>query len=183
MEISEEQVIKLSDVTKRIGQETEDLGQKLTTRATEIERFTSNADGRFNYKEGKKIISRASVDMIRYASRMKVELPFFRESLNSGMGAFTGAISLSGDFDSENMEDNEFRHVLGAVGCLNENLTLAQESLASFRHTVSILPRMTTELNRAKREVVGVLDELISELKSGSTLMQEAEITLREFLT
>lgn len=71
---------------------------------------------------------------------------------------------------------------LVSVEEMNTAIESALTSLEVFRDSISGLPRMTGEINKAKREVVTVVDRLIFELSAGNNLGREAAEAVRDRL-
>jgi hypothetical protein len=66
---------------------------------------------------------------------------------------------------------------------LSSVMRAAHENTIVFRMTISQLPRLTSELNRAKRETIEVLDEVSNTISSGSRVIQEGVKTIDGVLT
>ena len=61
-------------------------------------------------------------------------------------------------------------------------LASSKQHIVVLRTNVVAMPRMTSELNRAKRGVVTALENLINEFTNGETLLSESEKVVREIL-
>ena len=175
-EIFEERFAEVKEVTNRIASSTEVLGAKMTERTAEIADLPRDSQGNVNRQAARQLISRAATDMDQYTEQMKAVLPLFGSALNMGMDAFLKYIRLSVDLKDESPEAESG---LDSVVELMKTMENSKQSMQGFRETVFSLPRMTSDLNRAKRGTTSVLDEFISELTTGQALLAEAEATLR----
>jgi len=181
-EIFENQFAELRKITERIGQATEDLGEEMTARTNEMADLQRDSKGTVNNKVAKRLISRTATNMNQYTARMETEIPLFGDALNSGMKAFIRCIPLLIDLEMDEANSEQTKETLEAIVSLREILNASQEKLNEFRDTIDQLPRLTSELNKAKRATVSVLDELNAEFNNGNTLLHEAETAVRDLL-
>ena len=176
-EIFEERFAEVKDLSVRIAAATESLGIEMSKRTTEISDLPRDSQGNANRSSAKRLISRAAIDMNQYAERMNTVMPLFGSSLNTGMDAFLEYIRLSVDIKDSNSESDS---ALGSVVELAQTMESSKQSMYGFRETIFGLPRMTSELNKAKRAVVSVLDRFIDELTTGQAILAEAEAALQD---
>jgi hypothetical protein len=181
-EIVEERFQELKNISERVGRATEDLGHKMTERTKELNALPRDSQGSINRKDAKRSICKAAADMDHYTARIEAELPLFRDALNTGMNALIRMATMSLDFDRDGADVEQAKEGLEAIVILRGVLTSTQDSTNEFCQTIRGLPRMTSELNRAKRRVVSVLDRLMAEFTNGETLLREAEATVRDLL-
>lgn len=170
IEIAEDRFAELTEIAERIGGATEDLGTKMRQRTEEITALQSNPSGTADVKEAKRLIARAASDMRQFTSRIEAEIPLFSDSMNSGMNSFIKAATMSGDLDEQRAGEG-----LDAVIKIRDTLANSRTHIAKFRGTIADLPRMTTDLNKAKRGAAAVLDELLAEFENGEVLLSESE--------
>lgn len=182
IEVLEDRFQELTVISERIGEATEDLAAKITERTNEMNQSPRNSQGNVDRKVAKRLISNAATDMEEYTARMETELPLFSDALAAGMNALVRIASMSIDFETNELDMKEARGGLQAITTLRDALTTAQVSIVEFRQIVAILPRMTSELNRAKRGVVSVLDMLINEFSNGQSLLHESENVIQHSL-
>ena len=182
LETAEERFEELGDISERIAKATADLAQKMTDRTTEIETLPRDSTGNPNRKAAKKSIAKAAYDMRQFTACIDAELPQYTAALNTGMNFQMQAWSLSADFTSEPAFVYQAKEGLGAIVTLRRGLADTVESTCEFRATMAALPRMTTDLNRARRGVTAVLDRLLEEFTNGETLLGEAEEAVRELI-
>lgn len=182
VEIFDYQFAELRKITERIGQATEDLGEEMTARTNEMADLQRDSKGTVNNKVAKRLISRTATNMKQYTARMETEIPLFGDALNSGMKAFIRCIPLLIDLEMDEANSEQTNENLEAIVSLREIMNASQEKLTEFRDTIDQLPRLTSELNKAKRATVSVLDELKAEFNNGNTLLHKAETAVRDLL-
>ncbi len=181
IEIFEDRFAELAQISERIGKATETLGDKITKHTTELNELPHDSRGNVNRRAAKRIISRASADMDHFSVRIEAEIPLFSNTFNTGMDAIIRGVSMSANLDSAETVAEQSTETLEAIATLRETLTTTEKTTSEFRQTIAGLPPMTSELNRAKRAAVSVLDRLIAEFNGGQTLLREAETVVRDF--
>ena len=181
-EILEEQFKELKGITERITKSTEELGTKMVERTAEIQALPRDSQGNANLRDARRLIARAAADMEQFSSKMDIELPLYSGALNSGMTALTRFITLSADMTAGDDAMQSTQEGLGSMIKLRASFANSGQSIRNLQETIATLPRMTRELNQAKRKAVSVLDKLLNEFQIGGTLIQEAETATRELL-
>ena len=172
LDLVDEHFGALRHIAVRITTETETIGENMRTRTAEMEEATSGAHGQLSRRQARSVIERAAADMNQYVARMSAEIPLFRESLQSGADAAGRAVLLSASIDaSDTSSASDARQRL--VQFLN-SLINAYSGMESFKSTVQGLPRMTSVLNRAKRETAMVLQDLLDSMAEGRRIVTEA---------
>jgi hypothetical protein len=181
MEQFEDEFAALGEISERIAAATAEIGQKMQARTTETKEFTSGSDAT-NRKAAKRLISKAAADMDQYVHRMEAELPLFSQHLNSGMTALINAAAMGIEFKIEGDDLEQVRDNLDAVREFRQTLSTVEGQIGEFQEAVRSLPRMTTTLNRAKRAVASVLQQLIDEFRATRSMAQEAEASFSQIL-
>jgi hypothetical protein len=182
VDMFEDRFEELKEISQRIATATEELGQKMTNTTTEIEVWHKNAQGNANRKDARRLLSKASSDMTQYTARIEAELPLFSDAMNKGMNSFIKATAMSVDVNSASGGAQQAREELESVMRLREGITTSKASMNEFRKTIAALPRMATDLNKAKRGVTSVLDRLLTEFTNGEVLLTESEKNIRDLL-
>jgi hypothetical protein len=181
IEIIEDRFGQLTAITERIGNATTDLGDKMSQNTAQINQLKTASQGNVDRKAAKRLISIAASDMNEYTARMEAEVPIFSHSLNEGMNAMVRAASMSVEIETKDTTIEQRNDGLQAITSLLEVLTTSKESIMQFREVTAALPRMTSELNKAKRGLVSVLDKLIAEFSNGQSILRESEEIVRNF--
>jgi len=177
MEQFEDEFETLAEISERIAAATAEVGEKMQTRTTEISQFTSGPDSK-NRKVAKRLIAKAAADMDQYVQQMESELPLFSQRLNAGMNALIQATALAVELKTKGEDLEQAKENLEAVREFYDTLTTVEKQITDFQNAVASLPRMTTTLNRSKRAMVNILQQLIEELHGGQTMAREAEASL-----
>ena len=181
-EILEEQFSGLKDTAERLTSSIDELSARMRERTVEMDALPRDSQGNANRKDVRRLISRAATDMEQFASRTDVEIPLFSTALNSGMTALTRFILLSVDLNRDNDMTKRTHENLETIVSLKESLSNSEKSTRNFQETIATLPRMTSDLNQAKRKAVSALDKLLNEFSNGLTLLSEAEVATRAIL-
>jgi hypothetical protein len=168
-EILEEEFPTLNSTILRVSSATGAIGDQIRAHTAEIERLVGDARGvTVDRKQAKAIISRASMDMLTFASQLELEVPLYKKSFDRTFGAISSYYSLQNDV-SERIESDK------SLLALRTPLSMALEQTETFRDTVRSLPRMTSDINKARRAVVAALDKWISELRNSLVLLESIE--------
>ena len=165
MEVFDERIQTAKEIVIRIGSETKDLGARMTQRTAEITKSIDGADGGLSYSEAKKLVNKAAYDMNRYVTRAGAEIPILREAFGDGVRALGKASILYAGVNQVDL--SKVKENRDAVISMETELAGALEAMSNFRHSIHSLPRMTTMLNKAKRNTLEILDELLQALEDG----------------
>jgi len=172
MEVFEERFRTVNEIVTRIGAATEQLGQKMNQRTSEIKDATGAGDRDLSRSEAKRLINKAADDMNQYVMRAGAEIPILRDALSDGIHALGRAATMVVDLDEGDLA--KVKEGREAVTTLEVALAGAHESVSGFRHVIHSLPRMTTMLNKAKRSTLETLDEFLQGLEDGRRDASEA---------
>ncbi len=143
----------ITDATSRIG-------DQMTQRANAINQFGSEAP---DIKTARQLVKKAADDMDAYAHILGKQLPLMSSSREAAMHALTRALTLYEDF-ADTDQDTNLVDLRASLVQLADTATTSKDGLSDFRATIHGLPRMTSELNHAKRAVAGHLDAMLSEI-------------------
>jgi exonuclease VII small subunit len=182
MDVFEDKFAELTEISQRIGAATHELGQKMTDRTAEMEELAKNAQCNANRKGAKRLIARAASDMTQFTARIEAELPLFRDAMNIGMNSFIKAATLSIDLNPDDDGRQQAKEGMDAMLTFRGMLATSKESMNQFRATMAALPRMTTDLNKAKRGATTALDRLLAEFTNGEVLVTESKKVIRGLL-
>ena len=169
LDLVDEHFGELSEITGRITAETKSIGDKIRSRSGEIQ--VALAKGPVSRREAKRLLGKAAADMMHYAARMKAEIPLFRETLQKGALAIARAALIKASLDpSDKSQASDARNTLTKI---RDSLVDADNGLESFQNSVRALPRMTSVLNRAKRETTNVLQDQLDSIAEGRRIVTE----------
>lgn len=142
----------ISTATVRIGEQMSASSQQLR----EHMRVDGSPDGTL------RLIAKSATDMENYGEAVRAQVPVFSASRDQALESLTKALSLYEEFDNGDaeqlavLEDSLSRMLDSAKG--------SRESLHGMRMSIDALPRLTAELNRAKRLVCSELDGLLASI-------------------
>jgi hypothetical protein len=139
----------ISDATTRIG-------QQMSAVAGEIKISVSTAGGE---TETRRLIRKSADDLNRYGEIVKDQVPLFSKSRDEAMEALSMALALYDDF--RNPDSEQLSELEGGLVMMRDSAKGSHESLKGMKNSIAALPRLTTDLNRAKRFVTEELDQLL----------------------
>ena len=173
----EDDFSSLTEIAERISDATAELGKKMRSRTSEIGNLaeSSNSPSR---KAVKRLTTNAASDMDQYVRRMEEELPHFSQLLKSGTNTLSRMSALLLEFNADHESTIQIEDNLIHVRKFLSSMTSAKESLTGFRDSVVSIPRMTATLNRSKRTMAKVIQQLIDELHSAESMTRKAEALL-----
>ena len=147
------------------------VGNEIRKKTAEINILASK-DQDISKKNQRDIYRRTAEIMNDYANRLEPEIPIFSNNFGKGIDAFSNLINLYRIDLGEKHEENiktAIETIVGLVNGLKEGII----STKSFLDSVSKLPRMEKQLNRARRNVEIMLKELISKYEVSYSIADE----------
>lgn len=112
-------------------------------------------------QERKRLIKRAAGDMDSFASSIKLHVSQLSAAREITLNAISHALALQQDFTAD---DEGFASLGLTLHGMYESILGAKDSTSRLQAAAAGLPRLTSDLNRAKRAVVLALEPLIIEL-------------------
>lgn len=168
IETFEERIGEVTNIVNRLSDAQNELASKTVQCTAELQDLQAAPEGA-TPKQTRRLIAKVADEMTQFAARTEAEIPLFRTAMNDSVAALTKAATLSVAFGSEQTQTART-----AALALLSSLPTARESMIGFKATTVALPRITKELNQAKRKQESVLDALIAELESAERLLTEA---------
>jgi hypothetical protein len=163
VELYESRMADLSATLESIGDATGRIGEQMTRRTEEVRNLSSDD---IDPKEARRVVKRAADDMDGYADVLQKRVPLMTSARESALQALTQALAVYEDFHGAGEGDRaELREGLMR---LREQTDGSHRGLVDFRETVAGLPRLTSEINRAKRNVIRQLDTMLEEISTTS---------------
>lgn len=175
VELFEKEFEAIVEVSNRIGIATLNLGEKIRIRAEENNQLFKSLSPTLSIKDIKIFISRAAEDMNCFVNEMENEMPLFSQHNEAGMNAYIRAMEISTEFPLDKDSEKTMSEARNAVNFLGTILNGVENQLEEFKASIDALPRMTSELTKAKRNVITVLDKFIEHLQTAQNLAREAE--------
>lgn len=161
IEVYESRQAEMTAAITAINEATVRIGEQLSQRRSEIESGTP-ADA----KAVRRFIKRAADDMNSYANTLTTQVEVMSDSRKEAFNALSNALVLHGDFQQGHGDLLVLRDTLGE---LVQGAKIAKESMTGMRMSANGLPRISKELNQAKRAVVTQLDAFLLEVDSTSS--------------
>ena len=109
-----------------------------------------------------RLLSKSANDMNEYAEVVRAQVPVFSVSRDQALESLTKALPLYEEFDSADVE--QLALLEDSLSRMLESAQGSRESLHGMRMSIDALPRLTVELNRAKRLVCSELDGLLASI-------------------
>ena len=175
LEAFSEQSTQMEQVAGRLASAQQELTEHITNGREKLDQLRedpSNASA----KAVRNAIAAVADEMLKFTARVEAEVPLFRASIDAGIGTLTRLATLSAELYPEKVEE-----IRVAAFNLLQTLVSARQSTSGFKESTASLPRMTKELNLAKRKQVAALGALITEFESGERLLAEALIVIAGF--
>jgi len=171
-----ERSAEVSEIAGRLTAAQADLTSRTEQGTLEIQSLTATPGGA-DPGHARRLIGKVAAEMVTFTSRVNAEVPLLRAAMSGSMNALTRAATLAADFDSK-----QTREARGAAAGLLAALAGARQSMIEFKDSTVGLPRITKELNAAKRKQAAALDALISEFANGEQLLVESLTVLDTLL-
>jgi len=183
LDLFDEKISNLTEITDRITDATNELTERINEATDEINKLPRDTEGNASRNDARRIIRRVSSHLESFTTRIEAERPLFGDAMNSGVNSLIKAITLSSDLNYDNEEDSQQKEeALGAVVELRSAISASRASMHNLRESISETPRITKDLNRAKRGATYALDKLLIEFTNGETMLLESEKAMREFI-
>lgn len=138
------------------------VGEQMNRRTTEIQEIGDLSDPQ-RYKDARRTIKASAEDMNRFADILDGQMPLVASSRKEAFESLSRALSLYGDFDNDRSEIEKLYAILQVM---IEAAGSSLEGMGGFRQSVRNFPRLTSDINKAKRRVTKALDEFISEVET-----------------
>ena len=163
VDIYEDRMADMTSALELMSDATSKIGAQFTRRTAEVSKLTSaNEDGSYDHREARKIIKLTSDDLTRYSEILNSQVAIASSSRTEAFDALSKGISISIELsgDEEGLEDlkNNLRGMLESAGT-------AKDGLSGFRESVANLPKLTIQINKAKRNVITSLDRVLDEIR------------------
>lgn len=163
LDIYEDRMSDMTSALELMSDATVKIGTQFTRRTAEITKLTSaNADGSYDQKETRKIIKLTSDDLTRYSEILNSQVSIATSSRTEAFDALSKGISISIELSTEEEDLEELKQSLRDM-LLSANG--AKDGLSTFRESVANLPRLTIQINKAKRVVIRSLDRVLDETR------------------
>lgn len=176
IEIHESRQAEMLTAITAINEATIRIGELITQRTAEMQSGSAP-----DAKAARRFIKRAADDMNSYADSMKIQVAALSAARQGAYAALSNALALLSEFTGEQKDLSSLRNSLRS---LIDGTTTAREGMAGMRASTDGLPRISKEINQAKRAVVTQIDAFLSEIENTrSTVTNIIEAIDRMLLT
>jgi len=125
----------------------------------------------------KRISNKQAENMADFVARMRPEISILDDSLSLSLDSFGQAIILFTDFGSNPESYSQLINALSAAAELRDSIVQSKENTEQLRSVIATLPRITIQFNRAKRDLLNVLDTFLATNDRGLNLLGAIETT------
>ena len=146
---------EMNSAMTSIGDATLRLGEQLSQRTAEMQIVDKSS-----VKDVRRNAKRAADDMNSFADVVKTQVSVMTSSREVAFDALSNALSLQTDFTSDKSDFQSLKENLISVIDIAED---ASHSTSGLKFSIGSLPRISKELNVAKRAVITQLDLVINE--------------------
>jgi hypothetical protein len=139
---------KMSDATIKVGDNIKKRTQQIN-------------DANNDVKLAKMAIKLSAEDINLYSHLMESEVEFHSNLIDDAFEALSKAVVIAIEFDKDDL--TRFDSLYSELTSLKTSVFSANEGVGSFRAASSSLPKLTVELNKARRRTTAVLDKVLLE--------------------
>ena len=172
---------RLIEIVNGIGNATEEIGDRIRSHANDLQKLTST-NGNVSPALAKRIINSSAADLNRYCDRLDTQLSQYKRNLDSMMNIGLEIIEIIASFSSTDGNTDRLREQKEILMNLKRTMIDSEESFQGFRDSVATLPKLTTELNRAKRRTVRNIAQFIDYTQDGRVKLEEIVQVLDDHL-
>lgn len=141
----------------QINEATVRIGEQLLQRTAEL------PQARQDPHAAKRYIKRAADDMFRYSDALASQLTVLASARQDAFAALSSAVALMADFPADTDQLTALRSTLqGTI----ESASSARAGLTGMRDATTEIPRISKDLNKAKRAVAENLNKFLAEIDS-----------------
>ena len=169
----EDKFQEASEVLVRIAKATDSIGIKMEKDTKRVQ--TATATGSLTRTGAKQMMSKVAKDMNDYAAKLNQEVPVLLTLLQSGLGSVSEVISMWPEFIHDQASRKQAEESVTAIQKLQEVMSKVEGQIQGFLASVMGLPRVTTELNKAKRSVSTEPQGLIALVRSQQQVLAQTE--------
>jgi hypothetical protein len=166
-------------IVNRMGESTNDLGQKFVQRSEEIDAITAGGS-QADRKLIKRVVNSAANDLNIFVERMSIEIPELYKQNTIFTQSFSKVAMIS---EKDSYEDtDDVQSALDSMQAYRAAFESSSKDLIEFRQTLTDMPRTTTVFNLARRRAVAIMDDLITQMRVGASQSTDIEKLLLRLL-
>lgn len=157
IDIYTDETEKMTNCLGRVSVITADVGEKFNKRTEQMREASGNPD------KTKQIMRMTSEDMNQYSRELGILLDTYRSSRINSFDSLSKTVSLHNEIIGKDENLTDFQEILKQT--IN-SIEISRAQIDEFRDASSKLPRMTKEINQAKRLMIETLDRFLFEVDS-----------------
>ncbi len=161
-----DQSIEVGQIVGRLATAQETLNENLNQGTAELNRLAASTSAQAPASAIRASIASVASEMLTFTACIEDEVPRLHTAFAVNMGTLTKLIGVAAELNPEQLLE-----MRPSITSLLQNLSSAREGSSNFRDTISSLPRMSKELNLAKRKLIAAMGSLIAEFESGEALL------------
>jgi hypothetical protein len=179
-----ETTVNASERATEVMKHITDAFEQLTAGTAQSTLDTKSITGDDNSKFAayKRITNRQAENMTDFVARLQPEIPILGDALSDALDAYGRTMVLLPEFGKNTEGQSQLQNALSTASTLRITMVASKESMERFRSNLAGLPRITTQFNHAKRDILHVLDTLLSTYDRGLNLLGEIEMTGKSVL-
>lgn len=156
----------------RISDATAWIGKEMNKKTNEINKLVAkNKNQQISIKVQRNIFERTAESMNNFANRIEPEIPIYISNFEKGIDSFSKLIMIyKTDFDNKKEDIVE---ASDSLDYLIVQIELSLINLQDFLTSIEQLPKMSKELNNAKRNVANKLSDFLTKLEMSITIGKE----------
>jgi hypothetical protein len=158
IEIHESRMAEMTAAMNAVETATIRIGEQVHTRNQGMPEAMSGGANM-----AKRFFKRTADDLTSYAENLSAQVSIFSTARIAAFDALTNALAIHGEFDDKQEQLIPLKENLHSM---SGQALYARDSMSSMRDEANKLPRISKELNKAKRQVVNQLDALVMEIDS-----------------
>ena len=172
-EIYEDAMAASSSALIRISESTAWIGEEFGKKTLEIERIVMTSNSKpIATNIQRNIYTRTSKIMHEFATRIVPDISIYYNNYESGIDAYSKLIVIYKLDSREVYEEQILDAKKGLVDLLGQ-ITFCVTNMSGFLHVVTTLPRISKELNKARKDVEKAMVDLLSKLEISYSLANE----------
>jgi hypothetical protein len=167
-------------VLSRIAKAIESVGKKMAEQNKRIE--ASKMAGQFTPTFAKRMVGKASTDMKVFAAKLDTDIPPLDKLMTSGVGSVSRAVALIPEFVLNREDQQQVGVMITSIAQLRGVMREVETIVTGFRAVITSIPRLTTDLNRAKRSLSAALQLMIDLLQRHQQNLEQTEKAAKDVL-
>ncbi|MBS7787086.1 DUF4062 domain-containing protein [Flavobacterium sp. CYK-55] len=164
---------------ERISEAIAWIGGEMRKKTKEIDRVVANNHNQpISVKVQRNIYNRTSVAMNDFANRMEVEIPIYIESFENGIDYLSKLVNIyKTDFD--NRYENQLDELDTSLDSMLTEIEGALEITRGFTATIENMPKVSKDLNTARRNVALKMSDFIRKMEVSISIAGEVHKSIK----